>query len=212
MALELSATTNLLFIGDSITDCGQREDPERIGNGYVRFIRDGLRALNPAIAPNVINRGINADRVTDLADRWQRDVLDLAPDVLSIQIGINDVLKNIDGRNQGTDIERYVRVYDNLLAQVGTLLPDCQIVLSDPGVIWPPQPVEAGEQLAAYVAAVRELAANRGVIAVVPLRDEFENAKASRPEIDWVPDGVHPSSSGHMLIALTWLRATGVLV
>jgi acyl-CoA thioesterase I len=45
----------------------------------------------------------------------------------------------------------------------------------------------------------------------VPLHGAFEEAKRARPEIEWAPDGVHPSSSGHMLIALTWLDATGLL-
>lgn len=30
----------LIFIGDSITDCGRNTDSEKIGDGYVRIIRD----------------------------------------------------------------------------------------------------------------------------------------------------------------------------
>ena len=28
----------VLFIGDSITDCGRRQDQEQLGNGYVRKV------------------------------------------------------------------------------------------------------------------------------------------------------------------------------
>jgi acyl-CoA thioesterase-1 len=207
MALEFSAATKLLFIGDSVTDSGHRDDPERIGHGYVRLIRDYLRTRIPASAPNVINRGISGEKVTNLADRWQRDVLDLAPDVLSIQIGASDVVKNLAGRSEGTPLERYTRVYDNLLAQVTTLLPDCRLVLCEPTPIWPPQPVQANEQLQLYLAALRELALKHNAASFVPLHGAFENAKAVRAEVDWMPDGLHPSSAGHMLIALTWLDA-----
>lgn len=211
MALEFSATTKLLFIGDDITDSGHRDDPERIGHGYVRLIRDYFRARISACAPSVINRGISGDKVTDLADRWQRDVLNLAPDILSIQIGANDVAKNLAGRNEDTTLDRYTRVYDNLLAQVMTLLPDCRLVLCEPTPIWPPQPIEANEQLQLYLASIRELALKHNAACLVPLHDAFEEAKSARAEVDWLPDGMHPSSSGHMLIALTWLDAASVL-
>lgn len=211
MPLELTATTKLLFIGDSITDCGQREDPERIGSGYVRLVRDYLRAKDPATAPNVINAGIGGDCVTDLADRWQRDVLDAAPDVLSVNIGVNDVWQSLGGKNEGVALERYTKVYDNLLAQVATLLPRTKLVLCEPGVIWPPQPVDGNEKLQGYIFAVQAMAVKRGAQCVVPLHAAFETAGKARPDIDWAPDGVHPSSSGHMLIAHTWLRATGLL-
>lgn len=211
MALELTGTTRLLFIGDSITDCGRREDPEKIGQGYVRMVRDFYRAKNPATAPTVVNTGISGDRVTNLEDRWQRDVLDLTPDILSIKIGINDVWHSLGGKNEGVGLERYTRVYDSLLAQTRALLPRCEIVLCEPSVIWPPQPIEGNEKLQPYLFAVRALALKHRLACVVPVHAAFESAKLARPDIDWVPDGVHPSSSGHALIAQTWLRATGTL-
>lgn len=211
MAIPVHATTKLLFIGDSITDCGRRDDPERVGHGYVRIIRDHLRAKDPANAPNVINMGISGNRVTNLAERWQTDVLDLAPDILSIKIGINDIWHNLGGRSEGVDIEQFARVYDDLLAQMRTLLPSCRLVLCEPSVIWPPQPIEGNERLQPFIHTVRALAIARGADHVVPLHAAFENAKRARADIDWAPDGVHPSSSGHMLIARTWLAATGLL-
>jgi acyl-CoA thioesterase-1 len=211
MALELTATTRLLFIGDSITDCGRREDPEKIGSGYPRLIRDYLRAAEPQSAPLVFNAGISGNCVTDLADRWQTDVLNFAPDVLSIKIGINDVWHNLAGQNGGVAPERFRTVYRNLLAQVGTLLPDCKLVLCEPSVIWPPQPMEGNALLAPYISVVNELAAEFEAECVVPLHAAFEDAKSARPDIEWAPDGVHPSSSGQMLIARTWLEATGLL-
>ena len=32
----------IVFIGDSITDAGRREDPEGLGHGYVRLVADEL--------------------------------------------------------------------------------------------------------------------------------------------------------------------------
>src|SRR5688500_11041895 len=91
MSLKFTRETKLLFIGDSITDAGWQGDREALGAGYVRLIHDLLLARDPAAAPNVINRGISGNKITDLAARWQRDVIALDPDMLSVMIGINDV-------------------------------------------------------------------------------------------------------------------------
>ena len=82
----------------------------------------------------------------------------LAPDILSIKVGINDVWHGLAGRREGVEIERFTRVYSDLLLQVRTFLPDCGLVLCEPSVIGPPQPVEGNEKLQPYIAAVRELA------------------------------------------------------
>lgn len=50
----------ILFIGDSITDSGRQAEPEEIGDGYVRLIRDHLICQSPANAPVIINKGIGA--------------------------------------------------------------------------------------------------------------------------------------------------------
>ena len=82
MSIQLTAKSKLLFIGDSITDCGRGADPEGLGQGYVRLIRDLLRSKDPATAPIVINTGISGHKVTDLAARWDRDVFAHSPDVV----------------------------------------------------------------------------------------------------------------------------------
>ena len=210
MSLTLTPTTKLLFIGDSITDAGRRECPEGIGASYVRPIRDYLFVTRPATAPIVMNRGIGGNRVVDLAARWQEDVLDLAPDILSIKIGINDVWHGLNGGVNGIPVERFTPVYDDLLQQVRTVLPACRIVLCEPSVIWPPQPPEGNDMLLPYCAAIRALADKYEADCVVPLHEAFENARRVRPDIAWTADGVHPTSAGHILIAHTWLRAAGL--
>jgi len=209
----LSASTKLLFIGDSITDVGRTdkrpEDPEGLGLGYPRVIRDYLLAANPATAPIVINRGISGHKITDLAARWQQDVLDLAPDILSVKIGINDVWHGLSfGGGNGVPVEKFTPVYDDLLRQVREALPACRIVLCEPTVIWAPAPAEGNEMLLPYIAAIHQLAAKYSVHCVVPLHEAFENARRLRPDITWTGDGVHPTSAGHALIAQTWLRSS----
>ena len=210
MSIRLTPKAKFLFIGDSITDCGRGGDKEGMGSGYVRVVRDYLRAKDPGHAPEVINRGISGNKVTNLRDRWQKDVLDLSPSVLSIMIGINDVWHGLNTPGAGVDLETYKSTYRGLLAQVKEKLPECAIVLCEPTVISPPAPAKGNESLKPYVAAVRELVLEQKV-ALVPLHDVFLDAAKARPDIDWATDGVHPTSSGHMLIARQWLAATELL-
>ena len=88
--------SKLLMIGDSITDCGRARPmgeaaDNGLGDGYVALVDAWLRAAHPAWPVGIVNMGISGDTVRDLRARWQTDVLDQAPDWLSIFIGINDV-------------------------------------------------------------------------------------------------------------------------
>src|ERR1041384_3516876 len=121
MSLSLSRTTRLLFIGDSITDCGRANDPDHLGQGYVRLTRDYLQCKDAANAPVIINRGISGNKVVDLAARWQQDVLAERPDILSVKIGINDVWHGLIG-GPGVPIDQFTTVYRDLLRQVNQTL------------------------------------------------------------------------------------------
>ena len=212
---KLSRESRVLFIGDSITDAGRGADKEeQIGNGYVRLVRDLLRAKDPANAPHVINRGISGNKVTDLSARWERDVIASDPHLLSVMIGINDVWHGLNPAwAPGVDIDDYTAIYRDLLTRTRKGLPNCRVVLMEPTVIDPPAPAEGNEKLQPYVKAVNALAKEFAgtVVAAVPTHTAFVNARTARPDIVWAPDGVHPSTSGHMLIARTWLAATGLL-
>lgn len=209
MAIQVSRQTKILFTGDSITDCGREADPDGIGVGYVRNVRDYLSCKEPDAAPTVINTGISGHKVTDLQRRWQADVLAHKPDVLSVKIGINDVWHELAGLG-GVTPDRYILTYRTMLGEVRDQLPHCAIVLCEPSVIDPPQPAHANASLSPYVEAVHALAQEFNAAAIVPLHSEFVRARTSRPDIAWTTDGVHPTSTGHMLIARTWLRATGL--
>lgn len=211
MPIEYTARTRMLFIGDSITDCGRFDDPESVGFGYVRLIRDHLRAKQPIIAPQVVNRGISGNKITDLQARWRADVIDERPDVLSVMIGINDVWHRLAGLDSGVRIDQFERVYRELLVLTHEILPKCQIILCQPSIIVKPAPANGNAQLEPYVEAVNRIAGDFSSLPPVPVHTALLAARHDRPDIDWTPDGVHPSTSGHAVIARTWLEIAEVL-
>src|SRR5947209_4660116 len=84
----------ILFQGDSITALGRgmTADPNHIlGHSYVFLIAAKYGALLPQRNLTFVNRAIGGNKLADLTGRWQKDALDLKPDILSILIGINDV-------------------------------------------------------------------------------------------------------------------------
>jgi lysophospholipase L1-like esterase len=205
--IQLTAATRLLFIGDSITDCERRTDTSHLGHGYVRLVREYLYARDPGNAPLVINRGISGNKMPDLQKRWQRDVLDERPDVLSIFIGINDVWHGLSPGRSGTSIGEFIAGYRDILTRTRNALPGCAMVLCEPSVIWPPVHEQGEEKLAPYVAAVHDVGREFDVAAIVALHGAFNAARDAQPAIDWTSDGVHPTRAGHRLIARMWLDA-----
>ena len=211
MALPLSRDSRWIFVGDSITDSGRRQCPESVGSGYVRDVRDWLRASLPAQAPQIINKGISGSTMSDLRRRWEEDVIAHHPQLVSILIGINDVLHGLGGLDAGISIESYRENYADILGRLKNAFPQVAIVLCEPTAIWPPAPAAGSVILKPFVETVQHAGVEFGAQCVVPLHRVFEKAVSERPDIDWLPDGVHPSSSGHMLIARSWLACLGLL-
>ena len=91
----------IVFAGDSVTDMGSANPVgeglfESLGNGYVREIENLLTAWYPELNIRITNSGISGNTSRDLAARFDRDVVDLKPDWVSICIGINDVWRQFD--------------------------------------------------------------------------------------------------------------------
>jgi len=190
----------VLFIGDSVTDCGRRDDPDRgLGNGYVRLVDEAFVAGGtPA---NIVNRGISGNRVRDLRARWEKDALALKPTLITVMIGINDTWRRYD-ENDPTSVEAFEADYRSLLEA----LPgrdEMALVLMEPFLL----PVTAGkakwrDDLDPKIAVVRALAAEFGAV-LVPTDDYLNSLDVPAAEI--AADGVHPTELGHQLIARLWL-------
>ena len=56
----------VLFIGDSITDCGRRNEHAPLGHGYVRKITELITAKYPERDITYVNKGIGGDIVEGL--------------------------------------------------------------------------------------------------------------------------------------------------
>lgn len=209
--ISLEENSTVLFIGDSITDCGRsREDFSNPGSGYARVLAGMIGLSYAELKPTFINTGISGNRVRDLKARWTQDCLNHSPDIVSILIGINDTWRRYDAAQDPTDAETFKRDYEFILKELKNDLGDSQIVIMEPFLL--PTPADRKEwriDLDPKIAVARELAC-KYADAFVPLDGIFASASLRREPEYWTPDGVHPSIAGHMLIAEAWLEHTGL--
>ena len=202
--------STIVFIGDSITDAGRRQDPDRhLGDGYVRLIADELAGRGDDRL--VVNTGISGDRAVDLRARWQRDALAHEPELLTIYVGINDTWRRYDS-DDPTSTDAFAATYRTLLDDAQALLAP-RFVLMEPFVVpvtseqkhWGPDDLDAKR------AVVASLAAEYGA-AFVPLQSFLADAAAQNGGAAAIAaDGVHPTPLGNSLIAGAWLAAEATL-
>jgi len=205
----LNANDRILFTGDSITDCGRDwNNAASLGTGYAALTGAHLQARLASPELKIFNRGISGNRVCDLLNRFDADLLALEPTVISIMIGINDTWRRFDS-NDATDATSFERDYRTLLEKIVLNL-KARVVLLEPFLLHVPEDRFAWrEDLNPKIDVTRKLALEFGA-ELLPLDGLFAQAATQAPPGYWAGDGVHPSAAGHALIAETWLENAGL--
>ncbi len=194
----------MLFIGDSITDCGRRDRAIPLGDGYVSIFSELASARYPERDVEWLNMGISGNRTTHLRERWEPDVIEQSPDRLSIKIGINDLHSYLRGDPDGVPPDRYRVVFDELMARTRRTLGDIPVLLITPfyistnledsfeGTVLPLIPE--------YIDIVGEMSAKYDTL-LLDLHEVFQRHLEYRPPSTFCPEPVHPNHTGHVVIA-----------
>ena len=203
--------SRLLFQGDSITDMkwgrNQADRNHYLGHSYVYLIAARLGADLPEAQLDVYNRGMSGHKVGDLRKRWQKDAIEMKPDLLSVLIGVNDVGRNL----KGVDVEAWEGDYRFILEASRKANPELRLVLLDPFVL-PSGRFKDGDlykqwrdQVERLIPIVGSLVKDYDAVRVETQKIFDAAAKEVTPE-HWLWDGVHPLPQGHELIARNWLQ------
>ena len=204
--------SRLLFQGDSITDMkwgrNEKDRNHYLGHSYVYLIAARLGVDMPEAHLNVYNRGMSGHKVGDLRKRWQKDAIDMKPDLLSILIGVNDVGRNL---NNGVDLEAWEADYRFLLDSSRKANSELRIVLLDPFVVASGRLTNADaykkyrDQVERLIPIVGKLATEFEAVRIETQKIFDAASEAVSPE-QWIWDGVHPLPQGHELIARNWIE------
>ncbi|MBQ2843403.1 MAG: SGNH/GDSL hydrolase family protein [Alistipes sp.] len=215
-----------VWIGDSITDGGWgrsggsmapseernlKDQNHLYGHSYMFLVAAELQSRYPEREYRCSNRGISGYTLTELEERWERDVEALQPDLLSILVGTNDVDRAL--RSGGFDLESWERRYRNYLTRTREAFPEVRLVLCTPFVMRAGRLArtenyaERADAVAACAEAVRRLAKEFGaeLVDFHALFARLEGQKHVAPEY-WVWDGIHPTPAGHHRMARLWLK------
>lgn len=210
--ISLAKGSTILFQGDSITDAGRNKEDNAfnsqraLGTGYAMLASAELLEKHAGLDLKIYNKGISGNKVFQLAERWDRDCLDLKPDILSILIGVNDIWHKLNGQYNGT-VEIYKRDYIALLERTKKALPDVKLIICEPYAVKGVKAVDDKwyPEFYDYQKAAREVADQFGAI-FIPFQKVYDEAQKRAPGSWWTPDGVHASFAGAQLMAKAWLN------
>jgi len=205
----------ILFQGDSITDCGRkRENNTHLGMGYALLVKAQLGFDSPG-QYEFYNRGISGNRIVDLYARIKADIINLAPDYISILIGVNDVLHEFGGHN-GVDADKFEKIYSMLIEEIKQALPDVKIIIMEPFCLkglYTDNTENEPNKWDELSAEVRERAkraknvAEKYNLTFVEIQEVLDKATMIMNDAYWLADGVHPKEMGHELLKREWIKA-----
>ena len=202
--MRISSGATVLFQGDSITDTDRNHwKTGDLGTGYVMMVAERFSAKHPEVNVRFLNRGISGNRIRDLRQRWQKDCLNLKPDIVSILIGVNDTLGTVFW-GEPTSLESFEEDFACILSLTRKNL-DAQIVLLEPFLLpLSREQIVLRHDINGRINVVRKLARDFETV-LIQLDSIFSEAlKVEAPEF-WSTDGIHPTPAGHALIAESWL-------
>ena len=236
--MKLTGNDIVLFSGDSITEGNRvlRMDCNHVmGHGYQYIVAAELALRYSAEQPKFVNKGYSGYSMPQILEKWQEDVIDNKPTVLSILAGVNDGHQGcMSGKTVAEVAETYSKSLDTAIKSAKDNLPGIRVMVLEPfffpldrsdltyrytpnleceGDFTRPDTNDTEEQIAYRVEAIhlirraaKEIAEANGAV-FVPLYDIFkEEIAKSRPEY-FIWDGTHPTITGHALIAREWLKA-----
>jgi isoamyl acetate esterase len=189
--------TKILFFGDSITEQGMRR------KGYITVLSKLIKQEAEEEKYDLIGAGVNGNKVWDLLQRVDADVLSRGPDIVVVFIGVNDVWhKQVDA---GTDVDRFEDLYNTLLEKLK--VGRSKIILCTTAVIG--EKVDSNNEfegdLNSFNEVIKKIASSND-LPLIDLRKAFINYNlANNPENQeagiLTTDGVHLNDEGNELVA-----------
>jgi len=206
----------IVCIGDSIT---LARYPVK---GYVTLLRDYLHAIYPKEKIEVINAGVNGNRSFDLVNRFKKDALDENPDLIVINVGVNDVIKDFSNTQLKADGVRHIEMapylanFKNMFSLAS--LKHIRVIILSPTTImygYSEQANQANQVIEQYSAGLENLAQNMNIKFVnlfnifAAMNNSYYKNTGVHEDI-LTNDGVHPNQLGQLIIAQSLMTALGV--
>ena len=201
----------IVFSGDSVTDMGSANPVgeglfDNVGHSYVRIIENMLAVYYPEIKIRVTNSGISGNTSRDLLARFDRDVVDLNPDWVSICIGINDVWRQFDSPaipDCHVMPDEYAKNLETMIMKVKDKVKG--VFILTPYIMEPNSEDMMRSRMNEYVQICSDLAQKYGCI-FVDFQKMYEDYCRIRHSSYIAWDRIHPNQIGATLMAREFLK------
>lgn len=200
----------IVFAGDSVTDMGSAQPVgeglfDNTGRSYVRVIENMLSAWYPEVRVRVTNAGISGNTSRDLLARFDRDVVQLAPDWVSICIGINDVWRQFDTPAMAEYAVQPEEYEENLRKMLDMISGKVKgIFICSPYYMEPNREDMMRARMDVYTAICRRLAEEYGCV-FVDFQQMYEDYCKIRHSSYIAWDRIHPNLVGATLMGRKFL-------
>ena len=200
----------IVFAGDSATDMGSAQPVgeglfDNVGRSYVRVVENMLAAYYPEVFIRITNSGISGNTSRDLLQRFDRDVVDLKPDWVSICIGINDVWRQFDSPAM-TDAcvlpDEYEKNMEEMISKIKGRVKG--IFILSPYMIEPNSEDTMRARMNEYVQICKKLSEKHNCI-FVDFQKMYEDYCKIRHSAYIAWDRIHPNQIGATLMARAFL-------
>lgn len=201
----------IVFAGDSVTDMGSEQPVgeglfDNVGRGYVRVLESMFAAYYPELFLRVTNSGVSGNTSRDLLARFDRDVVELNPDWVSICIGINDVWRQFDSPaivDSHVLPDEYEKNVEEMILKIKGKVKG--IFLLSPYIMEPNREDMMRKRMDEYVEISRALAKKHGCI-FVDFQKMYETYCKIRHSGSIAWDRIHPNQIGATLMAREFLK------
>ncbi len=204
----------IVFAGDSVTDMGSAQPVgeglfDNVGRSYVRIVENMLSAVYPEVNLRITNSGISGNTSRDLLERFDRDVVALNPDWVSICIGINDVWRQFDTPAM-FDAQVMPDEYESNIEKMILAVKDKVkgVFILSPYYMEPNENDTMRARMDEYVAICRRLAEKHDCV-FVDFQKLYANYCKVRHSTYIAWDRVHPNQIGATLMAREFLSHCG---
>lgn len=216
----LAGKRRIVTVGDSITEAG------KYPGGYVWLLQRYFNLLYPDRKIEIINAGISGNKAADMQARFQKDAIDKQPDLITLNVGVNDVWHAFFDFQKsqfhpqgnlpaGASLAEYREKVTQMVqaAQAAGI----RVVLLSPTPIREELDGPENKRLQDYIAAMREIARQNRCPFIdlnAPFREVIGSFQkhAGKTLNLLAADGVHPNPAGNRIIAFTIMRGLGVPV
>jgi len=199
----------ILFIGDSTTDMWRGREanqPYSLGMGHVFMIAEELLQKDPSI--EIINRGNGGNRITDINERFEKDCLDINPDIVTIMFGVNDLWHAFSGIVKLISLKKWTEIYQSFIDRIKKNNKNAKIILMPPFIIHGKESDLLWDKfqiIKKYQRRVKKIAKDNGLY-FIDSQKVLDKASLKYGNENVLYDGVHPNILGAKALANAWIK------